>query len=171
MKLVKAKISDMPHIYLQMENNFIREEIRDYCDALKVFHNPKYIVYHVVEKDVAIGFLCVWKLSGFSFLEHFVIYQQYRSKGYGGTAFEILNKQCQLLVLECEPPEDIIKKKRVEFYKRHGMIMNENDYYQPSYRKDGKGCNLKLMSSKALVNFEDTVKEIYREVYQVKYEK
>ncbi len=171
MKLVEAKINDMPFIYSQMEENFIREEIRDYADALKVFDNKKYTVYYVVENGVTVGFMCVWSLCGFSFLEHFVIFQQFRGEGYGGTAFDILNKQSKLLVLECEPPEDVIKKRRVEFYKRHGMILNEEDYYQPSYRKDGEGCSLKLMSSKILVDFEDTVREIYREVYRVNYEK
>ena len=124
----------------------------------------------MVDDGAAIGFMCVWNLSEFSFLEHFVIFQKFRGKGYGGIAFDILKNQCQLLVLECEPPEDPIKKRRVGFYERHGMIMNDNEYYQPSYRKDGEGCPLKLMSSKKLVNFEDIVKEMYKEVYQTVYD-
>ena len=171
MNFIQAKICDMENIYSQMEENFVHEEIRDYPDALKVFDNEKYTVYHVVKDGTVVGFMCVWNLSGFSFLEHFVIFQQFRGKGYGGAAFDMLSNQCRLLVLECEPPDDAIKKRRVEFYKRHGMIWNEDNYYQPSYRKDGEGCNLRLMSSKTLINFKDTVKEIYREVYKTEYDK
>lgn len=170
MELKKAERNDMPYIYSQMEKNFIHEEIRDYPDALKVFDNEKYAVYRVVESGEIVGFMCVWSLSEFSFLEHFVIYEQYRDRGYGGNAFDLLNKQRPFIVLECEPPESPVQKKRIEFYKRHGMVLNENDYYQPSYRKGGEGCSLKLMSSKKLVQFDKIVKEIYREVYQTKYE-
>lgn len=170
MHLTKAEIGDMADIYSQMESNFIREEIRDYPDALKVFGNEKYTVYHVVEEGEAVGFMCVWKLSHFSFLEHFVIFQQYRGKGYGGKAFDILKNERRLLILECEPPESPDKKRRVDFYLRHGMILNDDAYYQPSYRKDGEGCPLKLMSSDKLGSFKEVVKELYREVYQVEYE-
>lgn len=171
MRFIKAKISDMANIYSQMEDNFVREEIRDYPDALKVFDNEKYTVYQIVNEDKVVGFMCVWNLSGFSFLEHFVIFKEFRNRGYGGIAFDMLTNQCQLLVLECELPEDSIKKRRVEFYKRHGMFWNEYDYYQPSYRKGGEGCNLRLMSSKELINFKAVVKELYREVYETEYDK
>ena len=28
--------------------------------------------------------MCVWSLNGFTFLEHFVINEKFRNKGYGG---------------------------------------------------------------------------------------
>lgn len=170
MRFVKAELSDMPDIYTQMEKNFIRDEIRDYEDAVKVFQNANYTIYHVLEKDEKVGFLCVWSLPIITFLEHFVIYDQYRGRGYGGRALELLKKQSSILVLECEPPEDPDQKRRWDFYINHGMIGNEPDYWQPSYRKNGQRCYLKLMSSCELPNFEDIVKALYTEVYKVRYE-
>lgn len=171
MEFIKAKVTDLPLIYAQMEENFIREEIRDFPDALKVFYKKNYSIYYIIVAGDTVGFMCVWELDGFSFLEHFVIFQNFRGKGYGGVAFDRLINHCSFLVLECEPPKDEMQKRRVAFYERHGMILNENKYFQPSYREGGKGCSLKLMSSRSLVNFDETVKEIYREVYNTEYGK
>lgn len=170
MELIKAKLSDLPNIYSQMEQNFIHDEIRDYEDALKVFENKKYTVYHVVRCGIKVGFMCVWTLHGFSFLEHFVIYSEYRGQGYGGMALELLKEKSLALVLECELPESDMQRRRMEFYKRHGMYVNEREYWQPSYRADGERCYLRLVSTGRLEDFDKTVKEIYTEVYQTKYE-
>ena len=170
MRLTKAKKSDFSNIYSHMERNFIRDEIRDYEDAIRIFDNKKYSIFQIFKDDLAVGFMCLWSLNGFSFLEHFVVYDEFRGKGYGSEALELLKKRCELLVLECEPPENAQQIRRVEFYKRHGMIINEYEYWQPSYRVDGQRCYLKLMSTQKLISFEDTVKEIYSEVYQTKYE-
>lgn len=171
MELIKATAQDLPFIYAQMEENFIREEIRDYPDALKVFRHKNYSVYHVAEAGNNVGFMCVWNLSGFNFLEHFVVYRQFRGKGYGGRAFDELIRRCPFLVLECELPKDETQQRRVAFYQRHGMTLNGNMYFQPPYRENGAGCRLNLMSSKPLVDFDETVKEIYREVYHTEYKK
>lgn len=170
MELVKAQLSDLPVIYSQMEKNFIRDEIRDYKDAAGVFGDEKYTVYHVLEKRDKVGFMCVWALSGFAFLEHFVIYEQFRGNGYGSQALEMLKSRHALLVLECEPPDSPDRQRRWDFYLRHGMIGNEPDYWQPSYRQNGQRCYLKLMSSRELSSFDDVVKELYTEVYKVRYE-
>ncbi len=167
MLFVKAELSDLPYIYSQMEMNFIHDEIRDYEDAVKVFSNKKYSIYILHEKSFIVGFMCVWALSTFSFLEHFVIYDEYRCQGYGGKALELLKKEFGTVILECEPAETDEQIRRMDFYMRHGMIKNEADYWQPSYRKNGGRCYLKLMSSEKLCNFNETVKEIYREVYQI----
>lgn len=170
MKLIKAEKQDLQIIYSQMEQNFIREEIRDYEDAKTVFDNEKYTVLHIIEADEKVGFMCIWNLDGFTFLEHFVVYGQYRGKGYGGVALDMLLKQSDILVLECEPPETLVQKKRVDFYACHGMRVNDREYFQPPYRKGGEGCNLKLFSSKELPDFDGIVKTIYKEVYGVNYE-
>lgn len=160
----------MPFIYSQMESNFIRDEIRDYADALSVFENNKYTVYLLRENGETVGFMCVWNLSDLTFLEHFVVYENFRGRGYGAKALELLKNSCPILVLECEPPESASQQRRMDFYKRHGMIVNEQDYWQPSYRPNGEKCYLKLMSSAKLSNFNAAVKEIYKEVYKVDYE-
>lgn len=170
MKLTKAKLNEMPAIYSHMKNNFIYDEIRDYDDAVKVFDNEKYSIYYVIENDEKVGFMCVWDLVKFVFLEHFVIYEQYRCNGYGGKAFDLLKNRSPALILECEPPEGPDQKRRWDFYLRHGMIGNQPDYWQPPYRKDGQSCYLKIMSSIKLVNFKDIVRALYTEVYQAHYE-
>lgn len=167
MQLLKARKEDLKFIYFQMEQNFIREEIRDYFDAEKVFDNEKYVVYHIVVEGERVGFMTVWYLEGFIFLEHFVVYGQYRGRGYGGVAFDMLLQQSDILVLECEPPKTPVQKKRVDFYIRHGMIISEREYFQPPYRKGGEGCKLKLLSNVELTDFDKIVNILHKEVYGV----
>lgn len=167
MQLIKARKEDLQFIYSQMEQNFIREEIRDYEDAKAVFDNEKYVIYHIVVEGERLGFMTVWNLEGFTYLEHFVVYAQYRSKGYGGVALDMLLNKSGLVVLECEPPVTLMQKKRVDFYTRHGMIISEREYFQPPYRKGGKGCKLKLLSNVELTDFDKIVNVLYKEVYGV----
>lgn len=169
MKLIRAGKKDLPLIYEQMTQNFVIEEIRDFIDAQKVFDNEKYTIFHINENNINVGFMCIWTLQEFTFLEHFVVYQQFRCKGLGGLALDLLKNQSSPLVLECEPPITHMQIRRLNFYMRHGFHMYNFDYTQPPYRKHGVGCSLKLMSTQE-IDFKKTVKELYTEVYGVDYE-
>lgn len=169
MELERIEKREMPSIYEQMRQNFVIEELRDYEDALRVCDNPKYCVYNIKLEDKKIGFMCVWRLNGFTFLEHFVINEKFRNKGYGGQAIDLLAQKFGILVLESEPPMTSIQERRIRFYERHGFTVYENDYMQPSYRKGGNGCKLVIMSTGTL-DFSSIVKELYSNVYGVQYE-
>ncbi len=169
MELERIEKREIPSIYEQMRQNFVIEELRDYEDALLVCDNPKYCIYNIKLEDKKIGFMCVWSLNGFTFLEHFVINEKFRNKGYGGQAIDLLAQKFGILVLESEPPMTSIQARRIHFYERHGFTVYKNDYMQPSYRKGGTGCKLVLMSTGAL-DFSSIVKELYGNVYGVKYE-
>ena len=166
MELERIEKQEISTIYKLMKQNFVIEEIRDYEDALLVCDNPKYCIYNIKLEDKKIGFMCVWHLSGFTFLEHFVIYDSFRNKGYGGQALDLLAQKFGILVLESEPPLTSMQERRIRFYERHGFTLYKNDYTQPSYRKGGKGCKLVLMSTGTL-DFSNIVKEIYSNVYGV----
>lgn len=168
MELVRGGQDDLPELYEQMKQNFVREEIRDYADAARVFADKRYTLYHIVEGE-RVGFMCVWELGDFTFLEHFVIYKRYRGKGYGGQAFDLLKQKSKLLVLECEPPTDELTIRRVNFYTRHGMILNAHPYRQPPYRAGGEGCELKLMTSTP-ADLTQIISTLYKEVYKTQYE-
>ena len=168
MKLIKATDVDFDLIYSEMEKNFVREEIRDYCSAKKITTEEGYSIYHVADGDTRVGFMTVWELSGFLFLEHFVTYEPFRNKGYGAAALNLLKEKSPLIILEAEPPREVIQRRRIGFYKRNGFSENDFTYIQPPYRKGDTGVELILMSyPEKLKNAKAYVKEIYQTVYKI----
>ena len=155
-------------LYSGMEQNFIRDEIRDYKDFVAVMNEPLYRLSHIYCNGTLVGFVGLWELHGFAFIEHIVIYKEYRNRGFGSAAIKNLRQKYGRLVLEIEPPTDADQKRRLNFYMRNGLVLNHFDYIQPSYRKDGNGVPLKLMSyPEPIEDSEKIVKELYREVYKV----
>ena len=168
MELIKAKAEDFSLIYSDMEKSFVREEIRDRDAARAGMTNEKYSVYHVTDGGTRVGFMTVWKLSGFLFLEHFVTYEAFRNKGYGTAALKLLKEKSELIILEAEPPIEDMQKRRSGYYKRNGFSENDFPYTQPPYRDGDEGVELVLMSyPKKLSDVDSFVEEIYREVYKI----
>ena len=168
----KANKKDLNEIYQLMEQSFIREEIRDYEDALAVMDEPLYRLYHLVLDGNRIGIVSLWCFEEFCFVEHFAIREEYRNLGYGGLAIDTVVQAFPSVVLEAEIPETEIAKRRIGFYKRHGFVYNSIPYRQPSYRVDGEGVPLVLMSSGApLSSHEEVVKCLYENVYHQTYVK
>ncbi len=115
MQFIKATKDDLPEIYEQMKANFIMDEYRDLDDILQLFgHN--YRIEHIMLDDKKVGFMGLWQVGEYTFLEHFVIYESFRSKGLGGQALELLKKSSKRLLLEAEPPIEPIAIRRVDFY-------------------------------------------------------
>lgn len=166
MKLIKARREDFDIIYAEMEKNFIPEERRDKEDAARVLDCTEYAIYHAQKDGVNVGFVTVWELSGFAFIEHFVTYENHRNKGYGSKVLGCLKEKYGALVLEAEPPIEDIQKRRIAFYERNGFVQNPQKYIQPAYRAGGRGVELVLMSyPKKLGDFENTVQKIYSNAY------
>ena len=169
MELIKATKEDFKKIYDEMTHSFPKEEIRDFCDALTAFKDPDYTVFHTVKRGKKIGFITLWELDGFAFCEHFVTYEEYRSKGYGKEVLEKLKCLYPILVLECEPPVTDIAERRLRFYERCGFVRNKNEYIQPPYRSGDAGVPLIIMSYPLpLSDFDGAVKKIYLSVYMIK---
>ena len=69
-------------------------------------------------------------------------------------------------------PTTEIAERRIEFYRRMGMIRNPQEYWQPSYNKKENKLVLQLAIMSKLELDDDEFKEIkqvlYRNVYQYK---
>ena len=160
----KERFSDF---YALLEESFIPEEIRSPEDALTILDNPDFILYNIIYKEKSVGYISIWKLEKLTFVEHFVMRTEQRGRGYGEMAISMLSEMHGALVLECEPREDEIKKRRAAFYERCGFVENAIAYIQPSYREGFAEVPLMLMSTDgALSDPERTVKDIYKKVYR-----
>ena len=51
---------------------------REYADNKLHFHT-----FVILEGNLPIGLLTMWKLESFHYIEHFAIHENYRNKGYG----------------------------------------------------------------------------------------
>ena len=166
MEFIQINESDFDFVFRQMELNFILEERRDYQPAKSLLQNQNYTLFHIVEKQKKVGFISVWNLGDFFFIEHFVVYGEFRNLGYGSLALNLAKEKWGNLVLECELPNTEIAKRRMEFYKRNGFYQNLGEYYQPSYRDGGQGVYLAIMSyPKILDDFTKITTTIHKRVY------
>ena len=166
MKFIKAQLSDFDFIFSKIIENFIPDERRDYEEALLLFREGRYDIYRLTQEEENLGFITVWQLADFTFAEHFVIYEEYRNRGYGREALLKLQAMFPKIVLEAEEPVEMMQKRRLAFYKRCGFFQNERPYFQPSYRNGGKQVPMIIMSyPMPLEDFDAAVKSIYEGVY------
>lgn len=170
MQFVLAKEQDWNEIYRALENNFCAEERRDYNDFIKELRGGQYRVWHILDGTDRVGFFGLWEFLQFTYVEHFVVYPEFRNKGVGGRAIHELCRRSVPIVLETEPPTGELQCRRIEFYKRNGFVDNQRQYLQPPYRVGDEAIPLLLFSSpEKLRDWDETVKEIYQTVYHKEY--
>ena len=168
MKLEVIKKEEFKSIYDAMTTSFASDEIRDFNDAYKLTDVKEYKVFHLIYNNNKVGFITIWNLNTCTFVEHFVIYEEYRNKGYGGIAIDLINKEFDNVVLEAELGTTSISKRRLGFYNRHGFKINDIDYVQPAYHKDKQPVDMHLLSCPSkLENIDKVIEEIYKLVYGV----
>jgi len=133
--------------------------------------DPRYCVELFEQNGIPVGFCCSWELDDFLFLEHIAVASVARGSGIGSRVFKQKMESSKTpIVLEVEPPETDVARRRIELYMRLGFVLNAYGYVQPPLRPDSKPVSLQIMSwPDALTDetFESAKTILYREVYQV----
>lgn len=76
-------------MYEQMQANFIVDELRDYDDIVRLFgHN--YYILHIMLDKTKVEIMGLWQVGDYKYLEHVVIYEQFRNNGIARQALELL---------------------------------------------------------------------------------
>ena len=154
-----------------LEYSFPENERRDFDAQLEKSKCPEFRTMTLSENGKLRGFLNLWELSDFVYLEHFAVDKNIRGKGLGS---ELIRQLCAIctgktIVLEAEPPElNEFSSRRIEFYRRLGFHTNPFPYKQPPYRAGGEPVELVIMSRPLPLSegdFGDKIREIYRKVY------
>ena len=131
--------------------------------------NEKYILLSFCEENRIIGGTAIWQLSDFIFIEYLAVDKAFRNKGTGAEILKELKALYNLpLVLEAEPPETDIAKRRIGLYQRNGFFLNTYPYEQPAYSETQAAVPLMIMTTEGLINperFTDVKRAIYKEVY------
>ena len=166
----KCKQADFDKVYSIMESSFPVNEIRSKAGQYSLLQNPNYSLFIKKEKDETIGFISVWDLYDFNFIEHFALDKNYRGKGIGSKMLkQVIDNSKKMVVLEVEPIINEITKKRVDFYTRNGLLYHDYYYEQPALEKERERVELKIMSTLPLSTQDfNKVKEIlYKKVYKM----
>ncbi len=100
------------------------------------------------------GFITVWLLDGYRYVEHFATSESIRNGGIGGAiidAITAINPDVPM-VLEVEPESfGEMACRRIGFYERHGLrLWRGYEYIQPPYRPGGERVCLMIMATEGL---------------------
>lgn len=169
-----ATIEKFEGIYKILEESFPEDEYRSYEGQKELFKNPKYTVHICQDEGMVYSFLATWSFEDFVYGEHMAVSKEVRNRGTGKkmilAAAEDARKVGKAFCLEVEPPTEEMAKRRIEFYKRIGFVLNEYPYMQPSLGEGKNPIALMIMSYKEPLTketFENIRKVLYREVYKV----
>ena len=104
--------------------------------------------YHfsLVYDDAFAAIVLFWETEDFIYIEHLAVLPELRGSGYGQRILECLGRRGKPLILEIDPPSDIISKRRKGFYLRCGFKENPFHHIHPPYHEGYAGHELAVMS-------------------------
>ncbi len=165
-------MSHFETVYSLLSSSLPQNEMRNKEGQKKLLSDRRYNLLVVSAGVKIIGFIAVWDLEKYSYVEHFAIDTQFRGNGIGG---KLLDK-CKAyfkspVILEVEPPESTENAtRRIEFYRRHGFNLNDFPYCQPPLQNGFDPLPLKIMSYPKSLDFEtfnDIKNSLYTNIYGV----
>lgn len=169
-QLEQFGLAEFEQIWEIMEESFPVDERRDRLGQETVLSEPYYHLYGYRAGGGIAAFFAVWEFEQFSFIEHFAVKQNHRNGGIGAILLtELLGMIKHPVILEVEPPEGELPRRRIGFYERNGFVLNPYAYEQPAMSKEGRAIPLMIMSAPQAVSaqaFEQMRDVLYRHVYK-----
>ena len=137
--ITRIKVDSVENKYFEFCWNlyvsaFPEEERRAMDYHLETMVKPSFCFDIVLVDGVRVGILAWWDLSEFRYIEHFATDPSLRGQGYGDKILrDFISESEKPLILEVEHPVSEIEKRRVGFYERIGLVLNQHYYAHPSY--------------------------------------
>lgn len=154
------------HIYKSYCSTFPEDERRNEDQFRQLFKNPKVKVLAILNELDNIGYLVLWELTDFVFIEHFEIFSEFRSLKYGSEMLAHLFRTYSHIVLEAEPEhlnDDAVR--RIAFYRKNGFSVIDENYVQPCYEEGKNSLQLLLLANWQPEKTDWIKEEIYDVVY------
>lgn len=148
------------NIYLE---SFPSIERRTIDEQKKLINKDNYKMLCYIENDIVLSIVFYWKISTYTFLEHFAVNSKIRGKSYGSKILERFIEDNENIVLEIEEINDEISKKRLKFYEKFNFVLNEHEHYQIPFRNGEEELKLLLMTYKRSL-YEDEYKDFYKQL-------
>lgn len=152
--------------------SFPSDERRDMADYERIARdNAKFSLLAAMNCNNFAGFISSWDFDRFSYVEHFAIESTLRGQGLGGQLLShFVATVGKPVILEVEPPESEMARRRIAFYRRHGFkLWSEIDYVQPPYSPSQHAQPMRLMTCgfTAAAQVSAAAREMKRVVYGV----
>lgn len=159
----RKKISRIFSVY---ERTFPEDERRNKEQFLSLSENPDVYVFTIKNDETSIGYLILWEINDFYFLEHFEVFEEFRNQKFGSEILAELQEKYPKILLESEPETlNDTAEKRIRFYERNGFSIIDRNYIQPAYSPEKNNLTLYLMSNFEMENQELLISKIYEIVY------
>ena len=144
--LEQVLIKNFDEIYNIMEQSFPLTEFRPKNEQKALFENKLYKILGVRKNDQFVAFAAIWDFDDIVFIEHLATDVKLRNGGLGSHILQSIISSCNKMVcLEVEPPVDDLTNRRVKFYERNGLYLNNYPYIQPSITKGQDDIVLKKL--------------------------
>lgn len=136
--LRKISIREFKEIYNKhLKYDFPLSERKPFFLMKKMYLENKYSCYVLEEDNKLKAYAAfVWKCEKTLLLDYFATVKEVRGNGIGSIMLEYLKEELDVssLILECEHPnyaldekDEMIRKKRIEFYKKNGAYLTNSE--------------------------------------------
>lgn len=124
------------------------EEERREPEELHALLNGSYLeLLLLCREQRLLGMIMVWNLPGAVFLENFAVERESRGHGLGASMLSFVKEHWgKPVLLEVEPPEGELQRRRIGFYERNGFCLSDYPYLMPNLRGLDDPLPLLLMS-------------------------
>lgn len=154
-------------IFSTYSQSFPADEIRNQEQFSALFDKENVNIFSIKKNNDRIGYIVVWELSDFAFLEHLEIFQSFRKQGLGSEILQLLKTKYKKVVLETEPENtNEFANYRIDFYYKNDFRVLTIDYTQPPYDENKNPVDLWLLGNFKVKNPNKIVSQIYHEVYE-----
>ncbi len=133
-------------IYTQ---SFPLHEQRTIPNLEEILHNPDFHYDVLLTSNGRVGaILCIWATTEFIYIEHLAVSPHQRNCGFGKIILDEIKQHANVpVILEIDPVEDEISRRRLGFYERNGFSANTRyDYIHPPYKTGDAPYPLLVMS-------------------------
>jgi GNAT superfamily N-acetyltransferase len=170
-KIIDTESEEFKEVWKIYESSFPDDEKRDLESQKEIMKHPSNNFYEIIEGGEIVGLFEEWDFRDFIFREHAAVREDLRNKGFGTELFKEYLKKCdgKIFVGEVEGPEEgEMAERRIGFYNRLGILLNDYRYVQPAYAPDKKPIYLLLITYPRKITKEEFYSirnKIHKNVY------
>lgn len=171
MKYSKLTMDEFDEYYAIIESHFPSKEVKEYHYLKGLFTSGVANAITLKDNNRIIGILSYFDLQDFVFVDYFAILEEYQGQRLGQKMLSYFKEYSKVpFVLEVEHPTDAQSIRRIAFYKREALCLNDYDYVVPEMVGLSKELHFLLMSYPSNIeenNYPTMYQRILDEVYQV----
>lgn len=161
----RKKIS---RIFSSYEKTFPEDERRDEAQFFALLEHPASFIFSVKNEETSVGYIILWELNDFYFVEHFEVFEEFRNLKLGSQILAELEAKFGQIILESEPSSlNELAARRIQFYLRNGYTVISRDYLQPSYGAGKNPLQLYLLSNYEVADLAHTIEILQSTVYRL----